>query len=78
VKEKWGSSGNGDGQFSSPTGVVVDSSGSVYVADSGNNRIQKFTSNGTFITKMGSFGWADGSFQLSEGIALILKLSMFM
>jgi len=34
----------------------------VYVADRSNQRIQKFDSNGTFITKWGSFGSADGEF----------------
>ena len=53
---KWGSNGTADGQFSSPAGVAVDSSGNVYVADNGNYRIQKFNSNGTFITKWGSSG----------------------
>ena len=47
---------------SSPKGVAVDSSGNVYVADTGNDRIQKFTSNGTFITKWGSNGNGDGQF----------------
>ncbi len=41
----------GDGQFNGPYGIAVDSSGNVYVTDSGNSRIQKFTSTGTFITK---------------------------
>ena len=40
---KWGSWGSGDGQFKYPYGVAVDSSGNVYVADTGNNRIQKFS-----------------------------------
>jgi hypothetical protein len=31
-----------DGQFSSPNGVATDCRGSVYVADTGNYRIQKF------------------------------------
>jgi tripartite motif-containing protein 71 len=39
---KWGSKGEGDGQFHIPEAVNVDSSDNVYVADSSNNRIQKF------------------------------------
>ena len=38
----WGSSGTGNGQFAGPGGIKVDGSGNVFVADSGNNRIQKF------------------------------------
>jgi len=37
--------GSGNGQFHYPQGVDVDSSGNVYVADWGNNRIQKFSYN---------------------------------
>jgi tripartite motif-containing protein 71 len=33
----------GDGQFMKPTGVAVASDGSVYVGDTFNNRIQKFS-----------------------------------
>ena len=39
-----------------PKGIATDSSGNVYVADMDNNRIQKFDSNGNFITKWGSHG----------------------
>ena len=53
---KWGSEGTGDGQFDSPHGIALDSSGNVYVVDYYNNRIQKFDSNGTFITRWGSEG----------------------
>ena len=49
----WGSQGSGDGQFDKPVSIAVDLSGNVYVADTGNSRIQKFNSNGTFITKWG-------------------------
>jgi len=41
----------------------VDGSGNVYVTDTGNNRIQKFTSAGRFLTKWGSAGTGDGQFQ---------------
>jgi len=34
--------GTGEGQFNGPQGLAIDSSANVYVADTGNNRIQKF------------------------------------
>ena len=39
---KWGSNGAWNGQFRYPDGIAIDSSGNVYVAEDGNNRIQKF------------------------------------
>ena len=50
---KWGSLGSGNSQFSRPRGVAVDSAGYVYVGDSGNSRIQKFTSIGKFVKAFG-------------------------
>ena len=68
---KWGSSqGSGDGQFSTPIDVAVDSSGNVYVADYGNSRTQKFNSSGTFITKWGSNGSGDGQFYYPWGVTV--------
>src|SRR5437867_9195870 len=37
---KWGTLGSDDGQFSRPSGIAVDGSGNVFVADTGNYRIQ--------------------------------------
>lgn len=37
---KFGSHGEGNGQFNAPTGVAVDSNGNIIVADWGNSRIQ--------------------------------------
>ena len=37
---KFGSNGEGNGQFNAPTGVAVDTHGNIIVADWGNSRIQ--------------------------------------
>ncbi|MFN3761602.1 MAG: flippase activity-associated protein Agl23 [Anaerolineae bacterium] len=52
----WGSEGSAPGQFLKPRGIAVAPDGSVYVADSGNHRIQKFTAEGVWVTAWGSFG----------------------
>ncbi len=47
------------GTFNSPWDVAVAPDGSVYVADTWNHRIQKFTSSGKFITMWGFSGQAE-------------------
>ena len=44
---EYGSFGSGPGQFNSPAGVIVDSSGRALVADTLNNRIVVLAFNGT-------------------------------
>ena len=48
-----------EGSFNEPWGLAVGPDGSVFVADTWNNRIQKFTSDGKFITMWGQFGAAE-------------------
>jgi len=42
--------------FSSPSGIAVDGSGNVYVADTGNNKVGKYTPNGLTVAGWGTFG----------------------
>jgi len=55
--KSWGSKGTEPGQFgTSARAIAVDAQGNVYVADSGNKRIQVFDSNGTFKTQITGVG----------------------
>ena len=66
----WGGPGSGDGQLNAPSDIAVDSSGNVYVADSHNNRIQKFDSSGHYMTQWGGPGSGDGEFMVPNRIAV--------
>jgi hypothetical protein len=48
---QWGTQGAGAGEFESPQGMAIDGNGFVYVVDTGNHRIQKFTTSGAFVTQ---------------------------
>jgi DNA-binding beta-propeller fold protein YncE len=48
-----GGHGSGKGQFDSPRGIAMDGAGNIFIADTGNGRIEKFSPNGTFITSIG-------------------------
>ncbi len=68
---KFGSRGNGEGQFNSPWGIAVDRvRGYIYVVDSANFRVQKFDMTGEFIMSWGSFGNGDGQFYFPRGVAV--------
>ena len=54
--KSWGVKGTGEGQFADTHGVQVDGAGNVYVADSGNKRIQVFDNDGNFKSAIGNVG----------------------
>jgi DNA-binding beta-propeller fold protein YncE len=66
----WGTYGTGDGQFNWPSALSIDSNGNVYVADTNNQRIQKFTDKGIFLDKWGSHGNGEGEFYTPFDIAV--------
>jgi len=74
---KWGTYGQGEGEFSGPEGLAVDAKGYVYVADLYNERIQKFSSTGTFITAMAMIREKEGWGALPSGIAVAADGSVY-
>jgi DNA-binding beta-propeller fold protein YncE len=57
-----GQGGGGNAEFTRPQGLAVDPEGRVYVADTGNDRIQLLDADGRFLARAGGFGWDTGQF----------------
>ena len=51
----WGKPGDKAGEFNEPVGIVVDDEGWVYVADTGNGRIQQFGPDGGYVQEFPVF-----------------------
>ena len=51
----WGSMGTGDGELNGAEGISVHTNGDVYVADTLNNRVQVYNSDGDFVRVWGTF-----------------------
>lgn len=65
----FGNSGsNSQNNLAFPGGITVDNAGFVYVSDTHNNRIQKFTSRGDYVTQWGAKGTGPGFFDYPQGI----------
>ncbi len=62
--------GSEQGQLDQPRGIAVGSQGNVYVADTGNNRIEVFGPDGKLIRAIGTFGSGEGQFFEPRGVAV--------
>lgn len=52
-----------NGWFTTVTSIAIGPEGNIFVADFYNNRVQKFTPDGTFLTSFGHEGSGDGELQ---------------
>ncbi len=73
----FGQKGSGEGQFHQPGGIAVGPLGMVYVADTGNDRVQKFDLKGNYHSEVGGFGWEDARFNEPVGLATPRGLKIY-
>jgi DNA-binding beta-propeller fold protein YncE len=60
--------GSGNGQLKAPRDAATDSAGNIYVADYANNRMAKFSPNGTWLLNWGQTGTRNGWFRRPYGV----------
>ena len=65
---RWGTNGDGDGEFDAPNGIAFDLDGNMLVVDSKNHRVQRYTPDGDYLGGFGSHGSSPGQFDLPWGI----------
>lgn len=70
VLYKFGKAGSGDGEFFHPTNIALAPNGDLYVTDTSNYRVQRFTKEGKHVRTIGSVGSTPGSFARPKGIAV--------
>lgn len=66
----WGKEGTADGELIEPFGIAVDAFDCVYVADSGNHRVQKFDPRGRFLCAWGGQGSDPMTLNDPSGVAV--------
>jgi tripartite motif-containing protein 71 len=60
-----------------PSAIAVDPSGNVYIADTNNDRILKFSPTGVLLKSQGGFGWDGGQFNRPTGLGLDRGLNLY-
>ncbi len=60
--KRWGQLGPGHGEFNQAHGIAMDSKGLIYICDRGNNRVQVFDQNGSYVSDTKAFSRPSGIF----------------
>jgi len=56
--------------FNMPVDMAIDCDGNIYISDTYNDRVQKFSRDGLYIRAWGGTGYGNGQFQAPSGIAV--------
>ena len=65
----FGQQGSSGGMLNNPLGVAVNERNEIAVTDTGNNRVQVFSSDGNFLRSFGKKGDKQGEFNFPSGVA---------
>lgn len=66
----FGKAGSGEGELFHPTNIALGPEGDIYVSETSNFRIQRFTADGKPVRVYGAVGATPGSFARPKGIAI--------
>jgi DNA-binding beta-propeller fold protein YncE len=76
-----GVAGNDEHHFKSPSAVAVGANGDIFVADghdaNGNNRLVKYSADGTSVKAWGKTGYGPGEFRTLHGLAIDSRGRLF-
>jgi DNA-binding beta-propeller fold protein YncE len=67
---KFGKPGSGDGELFHPTNIALGPDGDIYVVETSNFRVQRFTAAGKPVRTYGTVGSTVGSFARPKGVAM--------
>lgn len=70
VQSRFGSAGSKPGELFFPTNITIGPNKNLYVADTGNYRIEEFSTSGKYLHSYGSVGISLGKFARPKGVAL--------
>jgi len=70
VVNRFGSRGEGEGEFNFPTSIAFDRDGSLFVVDQMNSRVEIVAPDGEFLDQIGGLGITSGSFVRPKDIAI--------
>ncbi len=77
VKKTLVREGKQQGQVRAPRGLFVSSKGMIYVADTGNDRVQIFNADGSFNNMFGESGSGDGQFRQPSSVSVNAKGNIY-
>ncbi|HET7417080.1 MAG TPA: RHS repeat-associated core domain-containing protein [Solirubrobacterales bacterium] len=67
---QFGAPGAGDGQLNRPEGVALEGSNRIWVADTGNNRLEEFNGEGRYLAQLGVAGAEAGKFKAPSDMVI--------